>query len=90
MVAIAQFDAKVMDDMDKQVFWGILRFMHGDMAVSDEIELTDGELDLDDFQFWFRKHPDHPEHIQLLLNLSGAQWDAIKDLPMVKDRTATE
>ena len=69
-----------------EIYWGILRFMRG--ALDDDREIVDHELDLDDFQFWFRKHPDHPEHMQVLLNLSGAQWDAIKDLPQVIERIA--
>lgn len=46
-----------------------------------------GELDLDDSQLRFQRLPGHPEYMQILINLSGAQWNDIKDLPSVIERT---
>jgi hypothetical protein len=74
--------------MNEDIRWAILRLMSG--SIGNDDETIDGELDLDDFQLWFRRHPEHPEHMQCCINLSGAQWEAIKDLPTVIERTAPQ
>jgi hypothetical protein len=71
--------------MSEDICWAILRLMRGDL--NDDRETVDRELDLDDSQLWFQRHPERPEFMQIVINLSGEQWRQIKDLPYVEDRT---
>lgn len=71
--------------MDGPVRWAILRLMSGNPL--DDEEIVDAEIDLDDFQLWFQEHPRHVGSRQCAINLTGAQWDEIKSLPIVIART---
>lgn len=70
---------------DRKVRWAVIRFMSGDCDTDEEI--IEAELDLDDFQFWFQRNPKQPNFRQGILNLSLHDWNMIKGVPMVADRS---
>lgn len=97
--AIAEYDASTAlraalarlgadqskDNNNESVRWGLLRLLSGPLWSDDET--VDAVLELDDFQLWFQDRPKATGFKQIVINLSGAQWKAIKDLPVVAERS---
>jgi hypothetical protein len=73
---------------DAVIRWGDLRLFSGDPR--DGSVSTDAMIEIDDIQLWFRRNPERPAFRQIVINLSGAQWEAIKELPIVSERNPKE
>ena len=72
------------------ILWGELRlgsWVAAGGVETVDVETLDATLDLDEWQVWFQTNPQHPGFKQIVINLSGAQWEQIKDLPIVAERS---
>lgn len=71
---------------DDIIRWGELTLKSG-VVMSDDPDTVDVTLDVDDFQFWFEPHPEFPNTMRITINLSGGQWNDLKDAALVKERS---